>query len=60
MPASVEVDDQWLAELRSVIESKQALPFNARCAIRRVVQALVLEGCSPWEAAQAEALLLRL
>ena len=60
MPASLEVEDPWLAELRSIIDSRDALSFGARCAVRRVVQAIVLEDCSPRESAQAEGLLLLL
>jgi hypothetical protein len=60
MPCLLEADDPWLAELRSIVDSKSALPLRARHAVHRVVQALVLEGCSPSDAAQAEALLLRL
>jgi hypothetical protein len=59
MLASVEVDDPWLAELRNIIEAKLALPLSARCAVGRVVQTLILEGCTPWQAAQAESLSLR-
>jgi hypothetical protein len=59
MLASVEENDPWLGELRNIIEAKLALPLNARCAVGRVVQTLILEGCSPWQAAQAESLVLR-
>jgi hypothetical protein len=59
-PACVEQDEAWLVELRSVVEAKPVLPLGARLALRRVVEAVVLEGCSPWQAAQAAALLRRL
>jgi len=60
MPTSLEVEDPWLAELQSIIDSRDALSFGARRAIRRVVQAIVLEDCSPHESAQAGELLLLL
>ncbi len=59
-PASVEEDGAWLVELRSIVEAEPLWPLNARRAIRRVVEAVVLEGCPPWQTTQAAALLQRL
>jgi hypothetical protein len=58
--ASVEADEPWLAELQSIVESRDAFSPDARRAVRRVVRAILLEGCSLRDAAQAERLLLLL
>jgi hypothetical protein len=54
------VDEPWLAELRSIVESREAFSPDARRAVRRVVRAILLEGCSLRDAARAERLLLLL
>jgi hypothetical protein len=55
-----EPDSPWVVELRELAEKGSELPAAARDAIRRVVEAIVHDGCSVWDAACAMKLLERL
>jgi hypothetical protein len=56
----LEQDSSWLAELHNITEASDDLPVAAREAVRRVIGSIMLEGCTPWDKAQARALLKRL